>query len=84
MYRRKWRRRRNRRGLTIEEKVPETVSGECPFCECDDIQGDSFDVEGNHVYQRMFCLGCEESWDDEYRLVRQANTDGRTITKEDK
>ncbi len=68
-------------GLKIEEKVPEPVSGECPFCQFDDIQGDSFDVEGNHVYQLMFCLGCETSWNDEYRLVRQ-DKDGRTITKE--
>ena len=70
-------------GLTIEEKVPETVSGVCPFCKHDDIAGDAFDVEGNHCYQVMVCGACEEQWTDEYRLVRQVKEDGHTITKEE-
>jgi len=42
----------------------------CPFCNSDQIEGDSFDAEGGQVWQRVRCLDCGESWHDVYTLVR--------------
>ena len=59
--------------LTREQKIKYLARGgcRCPFCGSHDIQGDSFDYEGDEVSQRILCLNpkCGKSWVDVYRLM---------------
>jgi transcription elongation factor Elf1 len=43
--------------------------GHCPYCGSDEVEGDSLDAEGNHVYQVCTCCKCEAAWTDEYTLT---------------
>jgi len=58
---------------TDEEKQENYIKGEgcfCPHCGSDQIEGGSFNGEGNLVFQKINCMDCEESWDDVYTLTK--------------
>lgn len=40
----------------------------CPICRSGQIEGGSFDFEGNSVSQRVCCLECDNEWVDIYIL----------------
>lgn len=44
-------------------------SSKCPFCNSDSIEADSLDMEGDAVFQDIFCNECRASWRDMYKLV---------------
>jgi hypothetical protein len=59
------------RKLTAEEQAEyiKHRSGTCPWCKHDEIEGDSYDYEGDTVAQRIRCLHCGREWDDVYTLT---------------
>ena len=44
-------------------------STRCPFCGSDQLEYQSFDMESNTVYQEIFCVDCENEWQDLYQHV---------------
>jgi len=44
-------------------------SGCCPKCGSENIEGGSFDIEGECVFLGLSCCGCGFSYHDDYRLV---------------
>ncbi len=44
------------------------ASHKCPYCKSQEIEGGAFDVEADHVYQDIKCIGCGRTWTDEYTL----------------
>lgn len=42
----------------------------CPYCGCDEIEGGSIEVCIGSVTQEMWCLACQRTWLDTYRLTR--------------
>lgn len=54
-----------------EDQIAKYVAGEgcnCPFCDSDELEGGSINIEGNNAYQGMFCHSCNAGWDDVYVL----------------
>ena len=51
---------------TNEEFV--ASGGLCPFCGSDEVEGDSFDVEGDIVHQESCCNACDSEWSAGYKL----------------
>jgi hypothetical protein len=45
----------------------------CPVCGCDEIEGDSVDIQGAYAVQEVRCLQCEHSWSDVYKLMGYNN-----------
>lgn len=43
--------------------------GQCPYCDSDEIEGDSVEIDGNAAYQQMSCKACERYWKDFYVLA---------------
>ena len=43
--------------------------GHCPYCKAFEIEGGSFDFDGNQVFQEVSCLVCEKTWVDVYTLT---------------
>ena len=41
----------------------------CPYCESNEIEGSSMDVDGNTAWQKITCLGCDKEWNDIYTLT---------------
>lgn len=54
--------------LTPEEYVAKRGMC-CPFCQSDQIQGESIDFESSGVYQNIVCLSCKKEWTDVYKLA---------------
>jgi len=52
------------------EQYMATAGVRCPYCESDQVVGDSFDVEVGEVRQDVSCNNCEETWVAIYSLVR--------------
>lgn len=46
----------------LEAKYKESFPGECPFCGSGDQDGDSWDYDGESVWQIVTCVGCGASW----------------------
>jgi len=42
--------------------------GNCPFCNSDQIEGDSWDFDGDPS-QPIYCTDCKSEWHDLYKLV---------------
>lgn len=40
----------------------------CPYCNSDDISGDSVEVDIGSASQEMFCHDCNATWNDLYTL----------------
>ncbi len=57
--------------LTAEQKANYVNNrpGNCPFCGSNEIEGDSYNYEGESVAQRITCNSCERQWDDVYTLT---------------
>lgn len=43
--------------------------GICPFCQSDQIEGGSIDIDGDTAAQRVGCLVCDHEWFDLYKLI---------------
>ncbi|MBW3598183.1 MAG: hypothetical protein KY475_13045 [Planctomycetes bacterium] len=41
----------------------------CPYCESEQIEGQSIEVNDGFATQEVICLNCSAVWMDEYRLV---------------
>ena len=57
--------------LTVKEKRAYLKnSGCCPKCLTDDVEGGSYDADGNHIYMRITCLNkkCGFEGLDDYKL----------------
>ena len=54
--------------LTNEQYI--AVQGaRCPCCDSERIEGRGrVDVDGGFAYQGMYCLNCNASWKDSYKL----------------
>jgi hypothetical protein len=44
-------------------------SGSCPVCQSQEIEGDSYEGDGDAIYMKITCLSCEATWQDVYRLT---------------
>lgn len=66
--------------LTLEEQADYVREGygQCPYCKSDQIEGGSWENEGNIVWQRVSCFDCGRSWQDIYELsnIDQMNEEG--------
>lgn len=52
-------------------------AGHCPVCESDEIEGcEGVRIEDNLALQDVYCLDCESTWTDVYRLVGYGNLVG--------
>ena len=61
--------RKNLPPMTDSEYV-EGGGGKCPFCRGEDIEGiDGVEIDSGTAWQRVYCAGCERTWQDSYRLV---------------
>ncbi len=47
----------------------------CPFCQSDEIEGHSFDVDENGAHQEISCQNCNAAWTDDYKLSGYTVTD---------
>src|SRR3972149_185521 len=64
-------RRRNQMALMTKEQKERYLredSACCPFCGSANIEADVLDLDAGGALQRLDCLGCGESWRDEYHL----------------
>lgn len=55
----------------LESKFHEYVESggdHCPYCESGSIQGESLEVSGGQVTQKVWCCDCEAEWQDSYLL----------------
>lgn len=55
-----------------EKDVEAYVAGggcQCPACGSDQIEGSSFDADGKHVWQKVWCNDCEAEWFDDFTLT---------------
>lgn len=41
----------------------------CPFCQSDQIEGFSIEVDGPIAWQPIICNDCNSEWDDIYELT---------------
>lgn len=53
----------------LDKKYVSKDGGGCPACGSDQIEGGSFDVDGNTMRQEMVCMDCDAGWEDVYRRV---------------
>ncbi|MDD5547062.1 MAG: hypothetical protein PHO67_07930 [Candidatus Omnitrophica bacterium] len=55
--------------LTSEQVGDYIESGgaNCPFCESDQIEGGSIEVDGEIASQNMTCNACDKKWTDNFR-----------------
>lgn len=44
-----------------------------PSCKSSAIEGDSYDFEGNQIFQSVHCTECGSMWVDIYELKRAGN-----------
>jgi len=44
-------------------------SNHCPFCDSEQIEGESLDVNGNEAWQPISCIECGRRWLDIYTLI---------------
>lgn len=51
------------------EKYLKRGSGNCPRCNSESIDGESFDMDGREVMQEITCISCGLVWLDTYMLV---------------
>jgi len=54
---------------TIQDRYLSNGAQSCPFCESDQIEGSSIEIEGTEVYSQILCLGCKGEWHDIYKLT---------------
>lgn len=47
----------------------DTKWGACPYCGDDMIEGGSFDMEADQVWQKVSCLRCHSRWYEVYGAV---------------
>ncbi len=40
----------------------------CPFCQAEDLSGDSIEIIGGEAVQDITCHDCHRSWTDMYKL----------------
>lgn len=43
--------------------------GKCPYCGSWELDGDSYDADGNLIVQQIHCLACQRYWNDVYTLT---------------
>lgn len=57
--------------LTAEQRKEyiDNAGGACPACEGLCLMGNGLNFEGGHIWQRIECGDCGETWVDVYRLV---------------
>jgi hypothetical protein len=54
----------------MQKKYLKDKGAICPFCGSHEIEASSFEVEENGTAsQRVYCNGCDRSWDDLYTLT---------------
>lgn len=41
----------------------------CPVCNSGELEGGSYQGDGNHIFQNIHCLNCGALWDDVYTLT---------------
>lgn len=65
--------RRNGRNMPLSDLDPDG----CPECAGIDVVGDSWDLDGIHVSQRVECSDCGAKWNDIYVLtIRMVDKEG--------
>lgn len=51
---------------------------ECPHCKSQSIESDGHEFDGSVINVYMYCIDCEEQWDECYeitaRFTKEANT----------
>lgn len=51
-----------------KEKYLSQKGVRCPYCQCEQVEGGSFDVEAGCCSQYITCLECLAEWTDIYTL----------------
>ena len=68
------------RALTAAEKAAYVKHryGSCPYCGKGNIEGESYDGDGNTIGQDVSCPDCGRAWTDVYTLtdIVEKGTDG--------
>ncbi len=54
---------------TSQEDYIKAGYNHCPVCHGDQVECHSINVDGDHAYQEVSCLGCDATWTDEYSLT---------------
>ena len=72
------------REFDAEKNYVEQGGNHCPYCNDEDIQSGSFDVEGPNAYQEVMCNKCGAGWQDHYKLVGINNFPDEDFVLEDK
>lgn len=55
----------------MEDKMKKYIADggvACPFCGCEDLEGNQVEIDANVAWQKVACALCEEEWIDYYNL----------------
>lgn len=62
--------RKNAKPLTANDYAIRHCGMVCPFCRGKSIEAhQQHEMEGNMIYQNVFCSDCGREWADEYKLI---------------
>ena len=45
----------------------------CPHCHSESIEGKSFETDTDEIWQDMYCLDCDSTWTNTYKLTGYTN-----------
>ena len=54
---------------------------ECPYCKSSSIESQENDFDGSVMNCHMYCVDCEEQWDDCYEITSRFDKEGNQIQK---
>ena len=54
---------------------------ECPYCKSESIESQEYDFDGSVMNCLMYCVDCEEQWDDCYEITSRFDKEGNQIQK---
>ena len=61
-----------------EDLIQPLTDNKCPCCGSEELEGHSFDAEGNNlVGQKMHCNACASEWYDQYTMTTQQIIDNQ-------
>jgi len=57
--------------VTVEEVDPYVANAgtRCPFCDSDQVEGDTITMGAGSANQEMGCLDCDKAWQAQYKLT---------------
>ena len=52
---------------------------ECPYCKSSSIESQENDFDGSVMNCHMYCVDCEEQWEDCYEITSRFDKEGNQI-----